>query len=68
MPDLTLRLDAPLKIVPQLSGDLAEILSQASGPAESPCPAEPFECEAQRRFGPIKTKARRGIIPRHFLF
>jgi hypothetical protein len=56
MPDLTLRLDAPLKIVPHRSGDRAEVLSQASGPAESLCPAEPVHAEAQRRLGPMKTK------------
>ena len=46
MPDLTLRLDVRLKAVAQLSGHLAEIVSQASGPAESPRPTEPFQCEA----------------------
>jgi hypothetical protein len=36
MPGLTLRLDVRLKAVPERSGELAEILSQASGPAVSP--------------------------------
>jgi hypothetical protein len=56
MPNLTIRLDARLKAVPQLSGDLAQIRSQASGPAESPCPAEPVHAEAERRSGPMGTK------------
>jgi hypothetical protein len=53
MPNVTIRLDPWLKAGRRLSGDLAEILSQASGPAESPRPAERVHAEAQRRSGPM---------------
>ena len=57
VPNLTRRLEARLKASPQLAGDLAKILRQASGPAESPRPAERVQPEAgPRRSGPAKTK------------
>jgi hypothetical protein len=46
MPNLTIRMDARLKAVPRLSRDPAAILSQASGPPESPRPAEAVRAEA----------------------
>jgi hypothetical protein len=55
MPNLIVRLAARLKAVAQVSGDLAEILSQTSGPAESPRPAETVHAEAQGRSGPATT-------------
>ena len=56
VPNLTRRLEARLKASPRLAGDLAKILRQASGPAESPHPAERVQPEAPRRSGPAKTK------------
>jgi chromosomal replication initiation ATPase DnaA len=50
VPNLTRRLEARLKASPQLAGDLAEILSRVTGPAEL------ARSEAPRRSGPRKTK------------
>jgi hypothetical protein len=55
-PNLMIGLEWRLKAVPQRSGDLPEILSEASGPAESLRPAEAAHAEAQPRLGPMRAK------------
>jgi putative transposase len=56
VPNLTRRLEVRLKASPRLAGDLAAILSQASGPAASSRPAERVRTEASRQSRPTKTK------------
>ena len=58
VPNLTRRLVARLRASPRLAGDLAEIMSQASGPAESRRPAKRVQTQASGRSGRTKTKTK----------